>query len=219
MDRPITLLIADDHALFRRGLREFLTEYGFDVVGEASNGANAIRLASELRPDVVLMDLEMPEVDGREATAEIMTQGSAGAVLVLTMSFSDADVVAAITAGAAGYVLKDAPVPEIVAAVREAAAGRSMISPALVSSLVRRLRDHERAAASTTGPAGVVARLTPRELTVLALIVEGRENAEIATQLHLSASTVKRHVAAVLEKLGVDNRVQAAVYGVRHALV
>jgi two-component system nitrate/nitrite response regulator NarL len=214
-----TVLVVDDHALFRRGLRELLTAHGFAVVGEASNGIAAVRLAAELRPDVVVMDLEMPGMDGRAATEAIVGADLPSRVLILTISVSDADVLTSITAGACGYLLKDAEVAEIVAGVRAAAAGESMISPAMVGSMVRRLRQHERAAASAGGPAGAAARLTQRELEVLSLIIEGRENGEIAADLHLSASTVKRHVTALLEKLGVENRVQAAVYGIRHELV
>jgi len=218
VSEAITVLVVDDHALFRRGLRELLAAHGFAVVGEASNGIAAVRLAAELRPDVVVMDLEMPGMDGRAATEAIVGADLPSRVLILTMSDSGADVLTSITAGACGYLLKDAEVAEIVAGVRAAAAGESMISPAMVGSIVRRLRERERAAASA-GPAGAAAHLTQRELEVLSLVIEGRENGEIAAELHLSASTVKRHVTALLEKLGVENRVQAAVYGIRHELV
>jgi len=216
MTAPVTVLLVDDHALFRRGLRELLDEHGFLVVGEASNGAAGVRLTAELRPDVVLMDLDMPGMDGQQATRAIIEQGGRSRVLVLTISVSDEDVLAAITAGAAGYLLKDADVAEMVAGVRAAAAGDSRISPAMMTSVVRRLREHERA---IHGPVGAAAALTEREREVLRLVAQGRDNAEIAAGLHLSGSTVKRHVANLLEKLGVANRVQAAVYGVRHELV
>src|SRR3954447_19427532 len=140
MSEAITVLVVDDHALFRRGLREVLGAHGFVVVGEASNGIAAVRMAAELQPDVVLMDLEMPGMDGRAATAAIVDAQLPSRVLILTISVSDADVLGAITAGASGYLLKDAEVAEIVAGVRAAAAGESMISPAMVGSMVRRLR-------------------------------------------------------------------------------
>jgi DNA-binding NarL/FixJ family response regulator len=217
MDQPVTVVLVDDHALFRRGLCELLVEHGFSVVGEASNGAAGVRLVAELRPDVVLMDLEMPGMDGQQATRAIAEQGLGARVLVMTISVSDEDVLAAITAGAAGYLLKDAEVAEIVAGVRAAAAGDSRISPAMITAVVDRLRQHERSARRER-PAPAAA-LTERELEVLGLVVEGFDNGEIAAMLHLSPSTVKHHVTGMLEKLGVANRVQAAVYGVRHELV
>jgi DNA-binding NarL/FixJ family response regulator len=217
MTAPVTVLLVDDHALFRRGLRELLGEHGFSVVGEASNGASGVRLAAELRPDVVLMDLDMPGMDGQRATRAIVELELPCRVLVLTISVANEDLLAAITAGAAGYLLKDADVAEMIAGVRAAATGESRISPAMMSSVVQRLRGRERSA--ITGPAGVAPALTARERDVLRLVAEGRDNSEMAAELHLSGSTVKRHVANLMEKLGVANRVQVAVYGVRHGLV
>src|SRR4051794_34133717 len=206
-EAPVSVLLVDDHALFRRGLRQLLAEYGFEIVGEAGNGAAGARLAEELAPDVVLMDLEMPGVDGRAGTRRIVQAGLACRVLVLTLSVLHADVLDAITAGASGYLLKDAPVEQIVAGIHAAAQGHSMISPPAASSLVARVREQatpERAAAADA--------LTAREREVLGMIAEGHGNAEIAQHMHLSASTVKNHTAALFDKLGVENRVQAAVH-------
>ena len=211
------LLLADDHTLFRRGLRELLEGYGFDVIGEASNGSSAVRLARELRPDVTVMDLSMPGMSGVEATQAILEEDRGARILVLTISAGEEEVLDALLAGACGYLLKDAEVAEIVTGVRAAAAGDTMISPPVATRLVGRLREQrrtERVQASTELPP-----LTVRERDILRLLTQGRQNSVIAAELVISRATVKTHVAHLLDKLGLDNRVQAAVFAVRHGIV
>jgi DNA-binding NarL/FixJ family response regulator len=211
------LLLADDHTLFRRGLRELLEGYGFAVIGEAPNGSSAVQLARELRPDVTVMDLSMPGMNGVEATQAILDHDPTARILVLTISADEEEVLDALLAGACGYLLKDAEVAEIVAGVRAAAAGDAMISPAVATRLVGRLREqrmNERVQAPPKPPP-----LTNRERDILRLLAQGRENSAIAAELVISPATVKTHVAHLLEKLGLDNRVQAAVFAVRHGIV
>jgi two-component system nitrate/nitrite response regulator NarL len=211
------LLLADDHTLFRRGLRELLEGYGFGVIGEASNGSSAVRLARELRPDVIVMDLSMPGMSGVEATEAILEEDRGARILVLTISAGEEEVLDALLAGACGYLLKDAEVAEIVAGVRAAAAGDTTISPAVATRLVGRLRAQrrtERLQALTK-----LAPLTVRERDILRLLAQGRQNSVIAAELVISRATVKTHVAHLLDKLGLDNRVQAAVFAVRHGIV
>jgi DNA-binding NarL/FixJ family response regulator len=211
------LLLADDHTLFRRGLRELLEGYGFEVVGEAPTGANAVRLARELRPDVTVMDLSMPGMGGVEATQAILDEDSAARILVLTISAEEDEVLDALLAGACGYLLKDAELAEIIAGVRAAAAGDAMISPAVATRLVARLRHQRRAERVEAAPKPPP--LTPRERDILALLAQGRENSAIAVELVISPATVKTHVARLLDKLELDNRVQAAVFAVRYGIV
>ena len=211
----IRVLLVEDHALFRHGLRELLDAAGLAVIGEASDGVTAVRLTRELRPDVVVMDLNMPRMDGIDATSEIMKADRPPVVLVLTVSTTSDDVLDAIAAGAAGYLLKDAEASEIVNAVRSASEGRSPLSPTIAGAVVRRVREQT---VTTEHPEDVLA-LTARETEILRLVAHGRDNTEIAQELYLSPSTVKNHVSRLLEKLGAENRVQAAVIGVRRGLV
>lgn len=211
----IRVLLAEDHALFRQGLRELLEDAGLAVAGEAADGAAAVRLARTLAPDVVVMDLHMPRMDGIEATVELMKLEEPPAVLVLTVSTTSTDVLDAIAAGAAGYLLKDAAAEEIVTAVHAAKEGHSPLSPAIAGALVRRVREQ---AAPADQPEELPS-LTPRESEILRMVAEGRDNTEIAQQLFLSPSTVKNHVSRILEKLGVDSRVQAAVRAARAGIV
>jgi DNA-binding NarL/FixJ family response regulator len=211
------VVLVDDHTMLRHGLRQTLREHGFDVVGEASNGRSGAQLVRELRPDVVVMDLDMPQMNGIEATRSIVEADPGARVLMLTISTDDDDVLDALAAGACGYLLKSAPADEIVRAIEAAGAGDSTISPQIATRLVARVRATARTPASRQSESG--STLTARELEILRLIVDGRENSEIAELLVISPSTAKNHVAHVLDKLGMQNRVQAAVYAVRAGLV
>jgi DNA-binding NarL/FixJ family response regulator len=208
-------MVVDDHDLFRSGLKRLLAEDGLNIVGEARNGEEAVRRAVELRPDVVVMDVNMPQMSGVEATRELHEAAPECAVLMLTVNADDDDVLDAILAGASGYLLKDARLPEIIRAIHAAAAGEALIAPAVTAGVLDRLRRH----GAPDGPAPPDVALTPREVDVLRLIVEGCDNGEIGRRLHLSASTIKHHASSILEKLGVENRIQAAVMAVRLRLV
>jgi DNA-binding NarL/FixJ family response regulator len=204
----IRVLLVDDHALVRAGLEELLRATdGIEVVGAAADGADAVRLAAEHQPDVVLMDLEMPEVDGIEATRRLLRSGAAAAVVILT-SFSDRErILHALDAGAVGYVLKDAEPQELVAAIRAAARGESPLAPKAASVVLGARR--ERAPA---------AELTEREREVLALVGAGLQNKQIALRLGISEKTVKAHLTSVFRQLGVFDRTQAALWAQRHGL-
>ena len=210
----VRVVIVDDHDVFRHGLAQLLGEEGIDVVAEASGGAASVRLAAELRPDVVLMDLSMPGMDGAEATRAIVAAGGPSRVVVLTLSDDDASMLDALLAGAAGYVLKDATLEQIVGAIRAAAAGDAVIPPRIAPEILRRLR-----AAEPTASAEGAVELSERELEVLRLIVDGRDNGAIASELYISPNTVKSHVASICAKLGVESRLQASVQALRRGLV
>lgn len=215
--RPISVIVVDDHDLFRSGLRRLLDEQdGIDVVADARRGDEAVRRAAELRPDVVVMDINMPGMSGVEATREVLQVAPGTAVLMLTVTPDENAVIDAVLAGASGYLLKDAVLAEIVRGIRAAAAGESLVAPAVAGSLLERLRRH---APEPARPAQPAPELSEREIEVLRLVVAGCENSEIGKRLHLSASTIKHHVSNTLEKLGVDNRIQAAVLAVRLGLV
>jgi len=213
----IRVLLVDDHDVFRHGLAQLLADEGLDVAGEASGGEAGVRLAAELRPDVVLMDLSMPGVSGVEATRAIAAAADGPSVVVLTLSDEDASMLEALLAGAAGYVLKDATLEEIVGAVRAAAGGDAVIPPRVAPELLRRLRAAEPAPGAAAEAEAL--ELSERELEVLRLIVEGRDNAAIAAELFISPNTVKSHVASIFAKLGVESRLQASVQALRRGLV
>jgi len=213
---PVRVMVVDDHDLFRSGLCELLgNEPGIDVVADARRGEEAVARAAELGPEVVVMDVNMPGMSGIEATRAIVRASHDTAVLMLSMSEADDEVFDALLAGACGYLLKDATLPEITSAIRAAAAGQSMIAPRVAGGLLARLRRH----GPRVEPAPMATGLSGRELDVLKLLVAGCDNIEIGRRLHLSPSTVKHHVASILEKLGVGNRIQAAVLAVRQGLV
>lgn len=213
--RPIRVLIVDDHDFFRTGLRSVLVEHDFEVVGEGTGGEQALPLASRRAPDVILMDLNMPGMSGIEATRHLTEKGVAAPVVVLTVSSSPEDVIDALEAGAAGYLLKNAAPDEIARSVRAAAGGDAPLSPAVARHLVERSRAHPRVGASQP----VEEALSEREIEVLRLLADGLDNTQIGAELYVSAATVKRHVSSVLTKLGVTNRVQAAIRGVQSGLI
>ncbi len=210
----LKVIVVDDHELFRHGLTALLTERGIQVAGEAGLATAAIRQAAEMGPGVVLMDLNMPGMSGIEATQRLTAAAPMARVLALTMMSDDENVMNALLAGACGYLLKDAPIDQIIEGIRAAARGESLISPRIASGLIRRLREPERL---EPGPSG--GDLTPREFEVLALLARGLDNTEIARALYLSQHTVKNHVSSILLKLQVENRIQAAVRAVRGGLV
>ena len=210
------VLLVDDHDLFRTGLRTLLEEQGVHVVGEAANGAAAVRAVRELTPDVVVMDLNMPGVSGAEATRQIAAIAPLTRVLVLTISDEDADVLEAILAGACGYLLKDASIEELLRGIGAAAVGESLISPHIASKVLQRVRA---TSAQPEAEAVIRSELSEREIEVLKLIANGQDNADIAGVLHISPKTVKNHISNILMKLQIENRIQAAVYAVRSGIV
>jgi NarL family two-component system response regulator LiaR len=206
----------DDHDLFRTGLRTLLEEQGVDVVGEADTGTRALEQIRETAPEVVVMDLNMPGISGVEATRQIAMIAPLTRVLVLTISDQDEDVMDAILAGACGYLLKDSTIDELMAGIAAAAAGESLVSPAIATKVLQRLR----ATSSSRREAETIrSELSDREIQVLKLIANGKDNAMIAAELHISPKTVKNHISNILMKLQIDNRIQAAVYAVRSGLV
>jgi len=208
----IRVLIADDHKIVRQGLRFLLSqESGIEVAGEAADGAAALEAVRALRPDVVLLDLFMPGLDGIAVLKALQADGLASGVLVLTSSQDDAHLVQAIRAGALSYLPKTADVDQVVASVRAAARGESVLQPAATARLLRELRR-----GSAADPLG---RLTPRERDVLTEVARGRSNREIARALSVSEETVKSHVSSILAKLGLADRTQAAIFGLQRQLV
>jgi DNA-binding NarL/FixJ family response regulator len=207
----LRVLVADDQALVRAGLRAILdNEPDITVVDEAADGVDAFEKTRRLQPDLVLMDVRMPVLDGIEATRRIVKSGSSARVLVLTTFDLDSYVYAALQAGASGFVLKDMPRQELIAAVRTVAAGESLLAPAITRRLIHRFLS-ETPSGRQTEPDPRLARLSVREREVLQLVARGLSNAEIAEQLVVSQTTVKTHVASLLHKLEVRDRVQAVV--------
>ena len=212
----VRVLIADDHDLFRTGLRSLLEEQGVEIVGEAASGAQAVRLVRDLAPEVVVMDLNMPEMNGVEATRQIAASSPLTRVLVLTISDQDGDVLDAIVAGACGYLLKDSSIQELTRGIQSAAIGEALISPHIAAKVLQRIRA---ASPHVELEAAIRAELSEREVEVLKLIANGKDNAEIAAELHISPKTVKNHISNILMKLQIENRIQAAVYAVRSGIV
>jgi two-component system, NarL family, response regulator LiaR len=211
----IRVLIVDDHAVVREGLRTFLSlQDGLEVVGEAADGVAALEQAAALEPDVILMDLVMPRLDGLGAMRELRARGASARVIVLTSFLDDDRLMPALQAGAAGYLLKDVEPAELARAVRAAHAGDALLDPTVAARVVAAIAD---------GSASVAApdqdRLTRREFEVLGLIARGRSNKRIAFELGISEKTVKTHVGHVLAKLGVTDRTQAALLAVQQGLV
>ena len=213
----IRVLIADDQALVRAGFRAILEgQDDLEVVGEAADGGEAVTIARELKPDVVLMDVRMPDVDGIEATRRLLEHGDAPRVLMLTTFDLDEYVYEAMKAGASGFLLKDAPRDQLVGAVRTVAAGDALLAPALVRRLIE---DFVRRPAPGQRLPAELDELTERELEVLTLIARGLANAEIAAVLFVSEATVRTHVTHILSKLGLRDRIQAVVLAYETGLV
>jgi DNA-binding NarL/FixJ family response regulator len=213
-----TVLIADDQALVRVGLRKILdSEAELTVVGEVGDGDDAVAAARRLRPEVVLMDIRMPVLDGIEATRRIVAAQPATRVLILTTFGLDSYVFDALRAGASGFMLKDAPPEEIVAAVRIGAGGEALLAPAITRAVIEEFARH-RPSGEAPAPAAVE-KLTPREREVLDLLARGISNPEICERLVISEATAKTHVARILQKLGLRDRIQAVIYAYETGLV
>ena len=217
---PIRVLIVDDHAVVREGLRTFLElQDGIDVVGEAADGEQAVLQAVALAPDVILMDLVMPRLDGIGAMRALRRRNSPSRIIVLTSFLDDGRLMPALQAGAAGYLLKDVEPAELARAVRSACADEALIDPTVAGRLLRRLSDPSGPGEATFGLAGGIEQLTRRERQVLELIALGRSNKRIAVELEIAEKTVKTHVGHVLAKLGVSDRTQAALLAVQRGIV
>jgi DNA-binding NarL/FixJ family response regulator len=206
--RPIRLLIADDHPVVRDGLRAMLaTQPDMELVDEAATGTQAVAQAQALRPDVVLMDLQMPELDGPAAIAMLREQAPEVRVLVLTTFGTDADITRAVNAGATGYLLKDAPREQLFAAIRAAARGESVLSPSVATRVLGRMR------------APAEEALSPRELEILGAVARGLSNKDIGRRLYVSEATVKTHLLRVFSKLGVDDRTAAVTIALERGII
>jgi DNA-binding NarL/FixJ family response regulator len=212
----LRVLLVDDHDLFRSGLVNLLSEHGLHVVGEAENGEVALRLVRELAPDVVIMDLNMPGPSGVDVIRQMTSIAPLTRVVVLTISADDSDVINAVMGGACGYLLKDSSVDQLIAGIRSAAAGESLISPQIAAKMLQMLRAQR---SSVDAAETIRAELSEREIEVLKLIASGNDNAEIARALFISPKTVKNHISNILMKLQMENRIQAAVYAVRSGIV
>ena len=215
-ERDVRVLLVDDHDLFRTGLRNLLEEQGVEIVGEAASGSQALDVVREAPPDVVIMDLNMPGMNGVDATRHISRDAPLTRVIVLTISDQEQDVMDAILAGACGYLLKDASIQTLMQGIQAAAVGESLISPHIAGKVLQHVR------ATTAAPeaaATIRAELSDREIEVLKLIANGKDNAMIARDLHISPKTVKNHISNILMKLQIENRIQAAVYAVRSGIV
>jgi DNA-binding NarL/FixJ family response regulator len=218
----IRVLIVDDHALYRRGLQTVLaTEDGIDVVGEAADGIEAVVLAEETLPDVIVMDVGMPKRGGIEACRLIKQRVPSARIIMLTSSDDEANLFEAIRAGANGYLLKDVPPEEVAAGIRGVFHGQSLISPMMASKLLTEFAQmsHQGAAVPAATPELELPRLTERELQILRLVARGGLNREIATELYISENTVRNHIRNILDKLQMHSRMEAAMYAVRQRLI
>ena len=215
---PITVVLVDDERLIRAALARALSDSRIELVGEAANAEDGIEIVVDVRPDVVLMDLRLPGLSGVQAIEQLGLLAPASRVLVLTRSEQNR-VVEAIVAGASGYILKSAPPEAIISAVRATAAGESVLSSQIAGKLLQRIRDLDIPIKNTDSAAGAIrAALTDRELEIFTRLASGNSNHEIARELSLSANTVSNHIASILAKLHLENRIQAAVQAVRSGI-
>ena len=210
------LLLCDDHAMFRQGLRSILeTEEGFRVIGEAATGREAVRYALSTRPDVILMDIQMPELDGVAATKTILDEFPAARVIILTMYRQDRYVFEAIKAGARGYMLKDADADDLISAIRRVAEGETLLNAEMAASI---LDEFNKAKEVPEHPEHPISELTEREAAILRLLAQGASNQEIATDLNVSEKTVRNRLSEIFSKLRLNNRTQAALYALREGI-
>ncbi|NMG45772.1 response regulator [Aromatoleum toluvorans] len=224
MSAPIRVLLVDDHALFRSGIKSLLQLHPeFEIVGEAGDGMEGVKHAARLKPDVVLLDLHMPGLSGRDAAAMMAEEAPESHVLMLTVSEDAEDLIETLRAGACGYLLKNIEADTLTTAITKAAAGESVISPQMMGKLVQGVRGGSPKVATGSAAPAVVAselnKLSPREREILVLVARGKSNKEIARALDLAESTVKIHVQNILRKLGLSSRVQAAVFAVEQGIV
>jgi DNA-binding NarL/FixJ family response regulator len=206
-ESPITILLVDDHPVVRMGMRFLLEAEGMRVVGEAENGLQVAELVGTLQPDIVLMDLRMPLMDGATATAAALAACPKTRILVLTTYDNDTDILRAVEAGACGYLLKDAPQQELIAAIHAALRGETVLSPTIATKLLQRIR------------APIIDQLTPRERDVLQALANGGTNADIGRELFISEATVKTHLLRVFAKLGVEDRTAAVTTAIQRGLI
>ncbi|NMG15712.1 response regulator [Aromatoleum bremense] len=221
MPDPIRVLLVDDHALFRSGIKSLLQRHAeFEIVGEAGDGMEGVKRAGQLKPDVVLLDLHMPGLSGRDAAAMMAEESPGSHVLMLTVSEDAEDLIETLRAGACGYLLKNIEADALIAAINKAAAGESVISPQMMGKLLKGVRGElPPKTAVQTVVASELNKLSPREREILTFIARGQSNKEIARQLELAESTVKIHVQNILRKLNLTSRVQAAVFAVEQGIV
>lgn len=209
----IRVLLADDHALFRQGLRSLLEAEGFRIIGEAANGREALRYAAQTQPDVILMDIQMPELDGVGATRSILEVNPDARVIMITMYRQDRYVFEAVKAGARGYILKDADAATLIDAIRRVAAGEALLDADLAQSVLDDFRE-KRAGL----PSGRHSDLNDRETTILKLLAQGFSNQDIALRLDISEKTVRNRLSEIFNKLQLNNRTQAALYAIRQGI-
>jgi len=218
-EAPLRLVIADDHTMLREGLRRSLEARGIDVVGEAGDGAEAVRLTLDLKPDVVLMDVSMPGMDGVEATRQIRQQIPDASIVMLTMHADHVVLVRALRAGASGYLVKDCTTDEIVNTIRQAAGGDTTVSAGVAAAMLAQAKGLTRAEPAPAMPATEEAIISKREEEVLQLIAEGASTTEVASRLYISVKTVKNHLASIYQKLDSRDRTQAVVRAVKMGII
>ena len=212
------VLLIDDHTLVRRGLEQLLQSRGVEIAASVSSGAEGIAQALALRPDIVLLDMKMPEMSGTETLKQLRAAGVTAPILMLTMSREEQDLQAALRNGAQGYLLKDMDPEDLVPALQDALRGNNVVAKELIGSLTRLVQGQSGRTTAKATSAGLIADLTPRELEILRHVAEGESNKAIGRALDITDGTVKLHVKSILRKLGVRSRVEAAVLAVEHGL-